>query len=419
MDLDYLWVFDILDYARDFDCGKVLSVYTKPIGKIEDEFILLWNDKVLLDVYKEIREDSTLMLYVAHMWEELDNARLTREESFREAKEPPFPTVTACNVIEEVEANQGPSVVEVVGKAKVFDLKVILLEGGETKVYEPYGGDREACEPHVEVVDQYSQCVDADPCDAVVEEELEALIDNDAQQDHDLHLRDDSSEDESYQIGSKEGDSIEDDTSDEDLKGLSDEEEFQDTFEGVDVGFDNDKGNNRTYAGKVAGDEDFWGSSNLGSEDLSDFDSNEKDADQLARRRSRRIYYDLECQILVWELVENNMGETFNSWILTARHKSIITMMEEIKVKIMNRIRNMRDFATTWISDTSPIVMDCLEKNTRISNMYRIEWNGEFIFEVTHGEYRHTVDLSKEKCACRSWELKGIPVLMPYVVYST
>ncbi|KAF2316116.1 hypothetical protein GH714_041175 [Hevea brasiliensis] len=41
--------------------------------------------------------------------------------------------------------------------------------------------------------------------------------------------------------------------------------------------------------------------------------------------------------------------------------------------------------------------------------MCRIEWNGEFSFEVTHGEYWHTVDLSKEKYTCRSCEIKGIP----------
>ena len=55
------------------------------------------------------------------------------------------------------------------------------------------------------------------------------------------------------------------------------------------------------------------------------------------------------------DIVENNMCETFNSWILVARHKAIITMIEEIRHKIMDRNIAMRQFAETWISDISPM----------------------------------------------------------------
>ena len=42
------------------------------------------------------------------------------------------------------------------------------------------------------------------------------------------------------------------------------------------------------------------------------------------------------------DAVENNMSETFNGWILDARFKSIITMLEEIRKKVMERIAVMR-----------------------------------------------------------------------------
>ncbi|KAF2323854.1 hypothetical protein GH714_001573 [Hevea brasiliensis] len=57
-----------------------------------------------------------------------------------------------------------------------------------------------------------------------------------------------------------------------------------------------------------------------------------------------RVYHNPHAKC---DVVENNMCETFNSWIFTARHKYIITMMEEIRVKIMNSIRTMRDFTVT------------------------------------------------------------------------
>ncbi|KAF2283799.1 hypothetical protein GH714_015971 [Hevea brasiliensis] len=102
MDPDYLCIFDILDYARDFDCGKRFG-----------------------------------------------------------------------------------------GEVEVVDLEVVA-ESVETK----------ACEPHAKAVDHFSE---------------------------------DSSEDVSYQIGSQEQESIENDSSDEDLQGLSDEEEFLSALEASDI----------------------------------------------------------------------------------------------------------------------------------------------------------------------------------------
>ncbi|KAF2323857.1 hypothetical protein GH714_001622 [Hevea brasiliensis] len=40
-----------------------------------------------------------------------------------------------------------------------------------------------------------------------------------------------------------------------------------------------------------------------------------------------------------------------------------------------------------------------------VTNMPKIDWNGESGFEITHSEYRHIVDLSREKCTYRSWEI--------------
>ena len=109
------------------------------------------------------------------------------------------------------------------------------------------------------------------------------------------------------------------------------------------------------------------------------------------------------------DVCENNMCETFNSWILVPRFKSIISMLEEIRRKVMERISNMRAFAQTWISDISPMARHRLEQNKLDSMNCQLLWNGESGFEVSDGKYRHTVDVRKKKCTCRSWELKGIP----------
>ncbi|WMV26536.1 hypothetical protein MTR67_019921 [Solanum verrucosum] len=55
--------------------------------------------------------------------------------------------------------------------------------------------------------------------------------------------------------------------------------------------------------------------------------------------------------------VDNNMAESFNSWILGPRHKTIITMLEEINIKVMRRIGQLREFCDTWITNISPMAL--------------------------------------------------------------
>ena len=50
------------------------------------------------------------------------------------------------------------------------------------------------------------------------------------------------------------------------------------------------------------------------------------------KERLVRCYQGCETKS---DVVENNMCETFNAWILAARHKSILTMCEEIRIKLI------------------------------------------------------------------------------------
>ncbi|KAK6786675.1 hypothetical protein RDI58_015200 [Solanum bulbocastanum] len=66
------------------------------------------------------------------------------------------------------------------------------------------------------------------------------------------------------------------------------------------------------------------------------------------------------------DVVENNMCETFNSWIVGPRHKSVISMLEDIRHKMMDRHGDMIKFVDTWISDISPMARLTLEINKEI-----------------------------------------------------
>ncbi|XP_049378178.1 uncharacterized protein LOC125842948 [Solanum stenotomum] len=102
------------------------------------------------------------------------------------------------------------------------------------------------------------------------------------------------------------------------------------------------------------------------------------------------------------DIVENNMCETFNSWILTARFKSIITMLEEITVKVMERMTQMREFSEKWITDVSPMAMQILTDNAEHAAIYEVKFNGDNGYEIQHPPYKHVVNLKKKVCSCRS-----------------
>nr|XP_016467760.1 PREDICTED: uncharacterized protein LOC107790355 [Nicotiana tabacum] len=92
-----------------------------------------------------------------------------------------------------------------------------------------------------------------------------------------------------------------------------------------------------------------------------------------------RAYFNCDRK---YDIIDNNMCKTFNAWILAARHKTIITILEEIRVKMMERIGKLREFADTWICDISPIAMKVYQDNMTQSMRCTIKWNGEYSYEV-------------------------------------
>ncbi|OIT40616.1 hypothetical protein A4A49_14730 [Nicotiana attenuata] len=91
------------------------------------------------------------------------------------------------------------------------------------------------------------------------------------------------------------------------------------------------------------------------------------------------------------------------------RRKSVITMLEEIRHKMMSRKVDMIKFVETWASDISPMARLVLEENKEIGRKLKVQWNADTGFEVNEGMYRHTVDIQKREYSCRLWRLRGIP----------
>ncbi|CAH9070537.1 unnamed protein product [Cuscuta europaea] len=112
-----------------------------------------------------------------------------------------------------------------------------------------------------------------------------------------------------------------------------------------------------------------------------------------------RAYFSNRCSC--W-MIDNNITESFNSWIREARSKPIVTMLEDIRLKAMKRISEFKTNHDKWINDWSPLCMEYYQDNKEAASGCNVIFNGDVGFEIGEGTDKHTVVLDKMVCTCRA-----------------
>jgi hypothetical protein len=113
------------------------------------------------------------------------------------------------------------------------------------------------------------------------------------------------------------------------------------------------------------------------------------------------------------DLQVNNMCEAFNKTILDIRDKPIITLLEGLKNYISKRIVTQSELMRRYTGNICPKIQLLLEKAKRVADGWSPHWAGDLehhgLFHVENGNDQYAVDLHKRTCACRKWDLTGIP----------
>ncbi|XP_057803344.1 uncharacterized protein LOC131018646 [Salvia miltiorrhiza] len=109
------------------------------------------------------------------------------------------------------------------------------------------------------------------------------------------------------------------------------------------------------------------------------------------------------------DMIDNNITETFNGYILNARGKHVIHMCEEIRNSLMVRqVKKFKEMSN---------VIDALVPNIRKS-LEVTKWCSRNCipfpalggkFEVHDEADKFVVDVTNRACTCRIWDLTGIP----------
>ena len=81
-------------------------------------------------------------------------------------------------------------------------------------------------------------------------------------------------------------------------------------------------------------------------------------------------------------VIDNNICETFNGVMLEARSKPVITMLEEIRRYVMQRMIVKRNCVKKWKVDFGPNIIAKLETERSKSGKWQVDWNGATKHEV-------------------------------------
>ena len=112
------------------------------------------------------------------------------------------------------------------------------------------------------------------------------------------------------------------------------------------------------------------------------------------------------------DMLCNNMCEAFNAAILKARDKPVITLMEMIRNYLMKRLVRKRSEVEKWQHDIGPKVFKFVEKLKLESAVCHSEYSGNSTFQVRgFGDDQYVVDIERRTCACKKWQLIGIPCI--------
>ena len=103
-----------------------------------------------------------------------------------------------------------------------------------------------------------------------------------------------------------------------------------------------------------------------------------------------------------FDLLVNNIYECWNSYILKARDKPILTMSEMIRKKLMRRYQSKREGIEKLTGKLCPKIAAKLEAIGLVVVDCIAAYVGKSMFEVTCPDNRQfVVDLRRRRCGCR------------------
>lgn len=120
-----------------------------------------------------------------------------------------------------------------------------------------------------------------------------------------------------------------------------------------------------------------------------------------------RWHFTTHCRSDI--LVNNLCESSWNAYILEAKEKGIINMLEWIRRRLMTRMQIKRTGVENYEGSIGPRIQKKLELNKKHARNCNALCAGLLEFEVECDDRSFIVHLGNMTCGCRLWDLSGIP----------
>ena len=118
-----------------------------------------------------------------------------------------------------------------------------------------------------------------------------------------------------------------------------------------------------------------------------------------------KAYFSHHCKV---DSLTNNMCEVWNSKIIHYRTKPILTMSEELRCYIMQKMAGHKKVLGSYIRKIAPVQQKRLDKLKVDSNKWSPVRSGDdkhTRFKVHHHLNKLAVNLELQTCTCNVWQL--------------
>ncbi|XP_026429588.1 uncharacterized protein LOC113325982 [Papaver somniferum] len=105
----------------------------------------------------------------------------------------------------------------------------------------------------------------------------------------------------------------------------------------------------------------------------------------------------------------SNIAESFNSWIKEAKGMPIATLVNWIRLKIMEQMSTRKSKGATYKGFICPRLEKKILASIRAGVQWRITKSGYMEWEVFDGKYTHVVNIARFQCSCRVWFTEQFP----------
>ncbi|XP_039123290.1 uncharacterized protein LOC120259897 [Dioscorea cayenensis subsp. rotundata] len=107
--------------------------------------------------------------------------------------------------------------------------------------------------------------------------------------------------------------------------------------------------------------------------------------------------------------ITNNISESFNAWVVEARERPVLNLLDTIIQKIMVNMDKRRRMATKWKDSIVPPMKKYVSNMSKGLAAYEVQRSSDSKAEVSYRGHRCEVVLNDRTCSCTKWQVSGIP----------